>query len=123
MTLIGVSFYVFAEPIVRTFLDAENHVVAMGVSFMKIVAPSFGFMGAQLALVGALRGSGNTFQSMVLTIIGIWAIQFPFAWIVSSMESMSYLGVWWSFPVSYVVPAIITFFWFKTGKWKQKQVI
>ncbi len=123
MTFIGICFYFFAEPIIRTFLDAEDHVVSMGVSFMKIVAPSFGFMGVQLALIGAFRGSGNTFQSMLLTIIGIWAIQFPFAWIVSSMESMSYLGVWWSFPVSYVIPAIITYAWFKTGKWKKKKVI
>jgi Na+-driven multidrug efflux pump len=60
---------------------------------------------------------------MIFTIIGIWLIQFPFAWIVSNMESMGYLGIWWSFPVSYVLPAIITFIWYKTGAWKNKRVI
>ncbi len=123
LTLIGVLFFVFAEPIVRAFLDADDNVVAMGVSFIKITAPSFGFMGIQLALVGTLRGSGNTVASMIFTIIGIWVIQFPFAWIVSNMESMSYLGIWWSFPASYVLPAIITFVWYKTGAWKRKQII
>ena len=123
MTIVGVCFFFFAENIVRTFLDADDEVVGMGVSFLKIVAPSFGFMGVQLALVGALRGSGSTLQSMLLAIVGIWVIQFPFAWIVSGMESMKHLGVWWSFPVSYVIPAIITFIWFKTGNWKKKKVI
>lgn len=123
LTLIGILFFVFAEPIVRAFLDANDEVVAMGVSFIKITAPSFGFMGMQLALVGTLRGSGNTVESMIFTIIGIWVIQFPFAWIVSNMESMGYLGIWWSFPASYVLPAIITFIWYKTGVWKRKQVI
>lgn len=123
MTLIGLLFFVFAEPIVRTFLDANDQVVAMGVSFVKITAPAFGFMGAQLALIGTLRGSGNTLESMLFTIIGIWVIQFPFAWFVSGMESMGYLGVWWSFPVSYVVPAILTFVWYKNGAWKRKRVI
>ena len=40
-------------------MDADAEVIQMGVDFLKIVALSFGFMGAQLALVGALRGSGN----------------------------------------------------------------
>ncbi|MFY0592242.1 MATE family efflux transporter [Roseivirga sp.] len=123
MSALGVLFYVFAEPIVRTFLDANDDVVNMGVSFVKITAPSFGFMGMQLALVGTLRGSGNTVESMIFTIIGIWVIQFPFAIIASNMESMGYLGIWWSFPVSYVLPAIITFIWYKTGIWKRKQII
>mgnify|MGYP000371477241 CR=1 FL=1 len=123
LTFIGIVFYVFAEPIVRAFLSADDKTIAMGVSFIKITAPSFGFMGMQLAIVGTLRGSGNTLESMMFTIIGIWVIQFPFAIITSNMDSMGYLGIWWSFPVSYVLPAIITLIWYKTGAWKRKRVI
>lgn len=123
MTIIGLCFFLFAEPIVRAFLDAEEHVVAMAVSFMRITAPSFGFMGAQLSMVGTMRGSGNTMESMIFTIIGVWVIQFPFAWIATQYESVAELGVWWSFPASYVLPAILTFIWLKKGTWKKKQVI
>lgn len=123
MSIIGLCFFLFAEPIVRAFLDAEEHVVAMGVSFMRITAPTFGFMGAQLAMVGTMRGSGNTMESMVFTIIGVWVIQFPFAWIATGYESFAELGVWWSFPASYVIPAILTFIWLRKGTWKQKKVI
>ena len=77
----------------------------------------------QYILVGTLRGSGNTVESMVLTIIGIWVIQFPFAWFVSEMDSFQELGVWWSFPVSYVIPCILTVIWFKRGKWKEKKLV
>jgi len=93
LTIIGILFYAFAEPIVRAFLVANDQVIGMGVSFIKITSLSFGFMGMQLALVGTLRGSGNTVESMIFTIIGIWVIQFPFAIIVSNMESMGYLGI------------------------------
>jgi Na+-driven multidrug efflux pump len=123
LSIIGVLFYVFATPLVKAFMDAEERVVQMGVDFLKIVSLSFGFMGAQLALVGTLRGSGNTVESMILTIIGIWIIQFPFAWITSSMDSFKETGVWWSFPVSYVIPCILTIFWFKRGKWKEKKLV
>lgn len=123
LTLIGIIFFFMAEPLVRAFLDSTDYVVGMGVDFLKITSLTFGFMGAQLALVGTLRGSGNTVESMILTIIGIWVIQFPFAWITSEMESFQEFGVWWSFPVSYVIPCILTVIWFKRGKWKEKKLV
>ncbi|GAB5526093.1 MAG: MATE family efflux transporter [Roseivirga sp.] len=123
MSMIGLCFFLFAEPIVRAFLDAEEDVVAMGVSFMRITAPAFGFMGAQLAMVGTMRGSGNTMESMAFTIIGVWVIQFPFAWVATRYESFAELGVWWSFPTSYFIPAILTFLWLRKGTWKKKKVI
>jgi putative MATE family efflux protein len=123
LSLVGILFYAFAKPLVKAFMDAEPAVTQMGVDFLKIVSLSFGFMGAQLALVGTLRGSGNTVESMILTIIGIWAIQFPFAWFVSEMPEFNEFGVWWSFPVSYVLPCILTVIWFKRGKWKEKKLV
>ncbi len=123
MTLIGIGYFIFAEPLVRAFLDADESVVQMGVNFIRIVSLAFGFMGAQLSMVGAFRGSGNTVESMIFTIIGVWVIQFPFAVIVSDFESFGHRGIWWSFPVAYVVPAIITFTWYQTGKWKHKKLI
>ncbi len=123
LSMIGIIFYIFAEPLVKTFLDSTDEVVGMGTDFLKITSLSFGFMGAQLALVGTLRGSGNTVESMILTIIGIWALQFPFAWITSEMDSFQELGVWWSFPVSYVIPCLLTVFWFRRGKWKEKRLV
>lgn len=123
LSFVGILFYLFAEPLVRAFMDAEDHVIQMGVDFLKIVSLSFGFMGAQLALVGTLRGSGNTVESMVLTIIGIWVIQFPFAWFVSDLENFQELGVWWSFPISYVIPCVLTVILFKRGKWKEKRLV
>lgn len=80
-------------------------------------------MGAQLALVGTLRGSGNTLESMFLTIIGIWVIQFPFAWFSTRMGWMDQSGLWWSFPISYVLSCLLTVYWFKRGTWKEKRLI
>lgn len=123
LSVLGLLFYIFADPLVRAFLTGDESVIAMGVDFIKICSLTFGFMGAQLALVGTLRGSGNTLESMFLTIIGIWIIQFPFAWFSTRMGWMDESGLWWSFPISYVLSCLLTVYWFKRGKWKEKRLI
>lgn len=123
LSVVGIVFFVFAEPLVKAFIQGDEAVIIMAVNFMKITSLSFGFMGVQMALIGTLRGSGNTVASMVLTIIGIWLIQFPVAWYLSSHTSLSFEGIWWSFPISYVLPAVIIFGWYKTGRWKKKNLI
>ncbi|HEY9117797.1 MAG TPA: MATE family efflux transporter, partial [Roseivirga sp.] len=49
LSVIGILFFMFAEPLVKAFLDSTDHVVGMGTDFLKITSLSFGFMGAQLA--------------------------------------------------------------------------
>ena len=123
LSIVGLIFFIFAEPLTRAFLAGDDHVVEMGVDFLKITSLSFGFMGLQMSIIGVLRGSGNTISSMILTIIGIWAIQFPVAWFLSSHTALGYNGLWWSFPISNVIPALITLGWYKTGKWKNKNLV
>ncbi|KYG72154.1 putative MATE family efflux protein [Roseivirga ehrenbergii] len=123
LSIMGLIFFILAEPLTRAFLAGDDHVVEMGVDFLKITSLSFGFMGLQMSIIGALRGSGNTISSMILTIIGIWAIQFPVAWFLSSHTALGYNGLWWSFPISNVIPALITLGWYKTGRWKSKNLV
>ncbi|KYG71568.1 MATE family efflux transporter [Roseivirga echinicomitans] len=123
LSVVGLIFFIFAEPLTRAFLAGDDNVVGMGVDFLKITSLSFGFMGLQMSIIGTLRGSGNTVSSMVLTIIGIWVIQFPVAWYLSSHTSLGYDGLWWSFPISNVIPALITLGWYKTGRWKKKNLV
>tara|TARA_A100000171_G_C2131927_1_gene147324 strand:+ start:934 stop:2301 length:1368 start_codon:yes stop_codon:yes gene_type:complete len=123
LSIVGLIFFLFAEPLTRAFLTGDDHVVEMGVDFLKITSLSFGFMGLQMSIIGTLRGSGNTISSMILTIIGIWAIQFPVAWFLSSHTALGYNGLWWSFPISNVIPALITLGWYKTGRWKNKNLV
>ncbi|WP_339607288.1 MATE family efflux transporter [uncultured Roseivirga sp.] len=123
LSVVGILFFIFAEPLTRAFLAGDDYVVNMGVDFLKITSLSFGFMGLQMSIIGTLRGSGNTVSSMMLTIIGIWVIQFPAAWFLSSHTSLGYNGLWWSFPISNVIPALITLGWYKTGRWKNKNLV
>jgi Na+-driven multidrug efflux pump len=86
------------------------------------MALTFGFIGVQMVLSGALRGTGNTMVSMVLSIISLWILRFPLAYILSMHTKLAEVGLWIAFPVTNVIAAIITIVWFARGTWKQKQV-
>jgi Na+-driven multidrug efflux pump len=86
------------------------------------MALTFGFIGIQMALSGALRGTGNTMASMFLSIISLWVLRFPLAYFLSMHTKLAEVGLWIAFPITDLVVTIITIIWFKKGIWKQNQI-
>ncbi len=120
LTIIGVLAFVFAENIASVFITGDPHALEGSVTFVKVMALTFGFIGMQLSLAGAFQGSGNTFASMILTVISVWVLQFPIAYILSHTSGFNEFGVWIAFPVANIIMAIVTILWFKSGSWKSK---
>jgi len=122
LTVVGLLCFLFARPIIGFFVPDDEKVIAGGAEFLRIMALFFGFMGAQQALIGAFRGSGNTLMSMVLAIVSMWMFQFPLAYILSKHTALGIQGLWWTYPVTNVLTAIITVGWFMQGSWKKKRL-
>lgn len=122
LTLAGIIVFIFATQISAIFIPGEIETIQSSALFIKIMALSFGFIGVQMALSGALRGTGNTMVSMILSIISLWVLQFPLAYILSMHTELAEVGLWIAFPVANIIAAIITIIWFTRGTWKQKQI-
>ena len=123
LTLVGIILFFFAKQISAIFIPGEIATIQSSALFIKIMALTFGFIGIQMSLSGALRGTGNTMVSMVLSIISLWVLRFPLAYILSMHTNLAEVGLWIAFPAANVIAAIITISWFARGTWKQKQVI
>ena len=122
LTLAGVTIFLFAKQISAMFIPEEAEVIQSSTLFIKIMALTFGFIGVQMALNGLFRGSGNTMISMVLSIVSLWILRFPSAYILSRHTPLEEIGLWASFPLTNVLAAIISMVWFMKGAWKQKQI-
>ena len=118
LTGIGLIMFLFAEPLVTFFIPKEPEVIADAALFIKIMAPSFGLLGVQQVLNGVFNGAGFTKASMLISILSLWIIRFPVAFILSYKTSMGYEGIWWAFPISNFLAAIAAFAYFKLGYWK-----
>lgn len=120
LTIIGSLIFIFARPIAAAFITGDPRVLDGSELFVQIMALSFGFLGARLALGGAFQGSGNTLASMILTLVSVWVLQFPIAYLLAYPGHLNELGIWIAFPASNVIMAAITVVWFMRGSWKKK---
>ncbi len=122
LTIVGIIFFLFSKEISAIFIPGEIETIQSSALFIKIMALTFGFIGIQMSLNGLFRGSGNTMISMVLSIISLWVLRFPLAYILSKHTSLNEIGLWIAFPAANVIAAAITIILFLKGTWKQKQL-
>lgn len=122
LTIVGIICYLAADPLIRFFIPNDEDVIQGAVVFLHIISLSFGLIGIQQALLGAFRGSGNTFISMILAIVSMWMIQFPLAYILSKHTTLGAIGLWWTYPITNLLATLIAGSWFLQGSWKNKNL-
>ena len=115
----AVLIWVGARPIVAVFTnDAE--VIAAGTTFLRFVAPTFGFTGVMRAYAGGFRGAGKTLTAAAIAIFTLGIVRFPIAWV--GAHQWGTRGLWLSFAISNVVGATIALAWYKRGTWRDADV-
>jgi putative MATE family efflux protein len=122
LSFVGVYMFLTARPLAALFVPGDTEAILSSAHFIRIISLSFGFIGLQLIYNGAFRGAGNTFIAMVLSIVSLWIIQFPIAYILSYHTNWGETGLWLSYPIANVITALIAYLWFKQGSWKNKRL-
>ena len=122
LTTVGVLTFLFAPALVAFFVPEEPEVIASGATVLRTMSLSWGFLGAQIALTGVLRASGNMVMTMVLTLVSQWVIQFPLAYMLAKHTDLGVNGIWWAFPIANVLTVLITVAIYMKGDWKGKRL-
>jgi putative MATE family efflux protein len=120
LTLVGALAFAFAPSIVAFFVPNDADVIAEGAKFVRIMCLAWGGMGIQLCVVAAFRASGNMLMAMVIALVSQFMIQFPLAYVLSKHTVLHADGLWWSFPVTNILVALVSLGWFARGSWKTK---
>jgi Na+-driven multidrug efflux pump len=123
LTAFGVIAFWLAPQLVAFFVPNDANVIAHGATYVRVMALSWGFLGAQFSLTGVLRASGNMVSTMVLTLISQWVLQFPLAYVLSKHTTLGERGIWWAFPVTNVIIVLVTLGVYAQGDWKRKRLV
>ena len=123
LTTLGVVAFLFAHRLIAFFVPHDPRVIDEGATYLRIMALSWGFLGAQFSMTGVLRASGNMVMTMVLTLVSQWVLQFPLAYVLSEHTSLGQRGIWWAFPISYFLIALVTAGVYAQGDWKRTRLL
>jgi putative MATE family efflux protein len=122
LSVAGLLAFLWAPHIVAFFIPNDEGVIAEGAHFIRIMAFAWGGIGVQLCVVSAFRASGNMLIAMVIAMVSQWIVQFPLAYVLAKHTGLQADGIWWSFPATNVVVAIVSICWFLTGSWKRTRL-
>ena len=122
LALAGAVAYLFAEPITAVFIPGAPDVIAIGDDYLRIIGPTFLFIGVFQVVQGAFRGSGSTRTAMVFAILSLWVFRLPPAYVFMEWLGMGATGVWYAIALSNVLAMLATALWFLRGTWAESVI-
>ena len=121
MVVASTAIWFWAEYVIRLF-NPEPGLVEIGAAFLRIEIVSFMMFGIVRVLMNCLNGVGDTMIPMLTTLISMWGVQLPLAYVLTRSSDLGVYGVRWALVAGVVIRAIIFAVYFKLGRWKRKQI-
>ncbi len=110
----------FGENIMGIFTNDLN-VIELGEQYLVIVS-SFYLIFSSMFVIGAvMRGAGDTLIPMFITLLSLWLIRIPLAYFLSARFGP--IGIWWSIPIAWFIGMVLSYFYYLSGKWKNKSLV
>jgi putative MATE family efflux protein len=106
MALLALAYRHWGTPIVE-FFDADPKVVAVGVSYIEAVGPSYIGLGAGIVLGAAMQGAGATRLTLGIDLSVIVAFQLPVAALVVFGMNGEALRLWQVIAATYAAFAVV----------------
>ena len=119
--VVGLTFIVFAEPIVGVF-TAEREVAIFASSCLRTISYGFLFYAYGMVLTSALNGAGDTWTPTWINLGCFWCWELPLAYVLANYAGMGPYGVFWAAAISFSTLAFVSAWVFMRGKWKRKMV-
>lgn len=121
MGLVMILFVCFSKPIIGIFTQ-EIEVMKYGVQALQIMGAGYIFFGIGMVMMQALNGAGDTKTPTWINLACFWGLQVPLAYLLANTFQMGPQGAFLAIPIAETVLAILAFYFFKKGKWKEVKV-
>jgi len=102
------------------FLPAGSGALAIAAHMNRIVTGSFIFFGISLTLFGVVRATGAVMAPLLILTISLLLVRFPLAQVFLSRYQVD--AVWWSFPISSLLAAVLAVLYYRYGAWRSMRL-
>ncbi|UWG48702.1 Na+-driven multidrug efflux pump [Halanaeroarchaeum sp. HSR-CO] len=109
----------FAPQIVRLFVGSSTD-VSIPIAVAMVYASAFAIIpqGVSSAIAGALDATGDTRWPFYSRVVGMFGVSIPLIYL-GATTALGVWGIYLSFFGETLVPAVINYYRFATGKWKK----
>jgi putative MATE family efflux protein len=121
MSFVMLLFLFFAHPIVSIFTH-DGAVIKYATQALQIMGSGFIFYGIGMVMSQALNGAGDTKTPTIINFVCFWLFQIPLAYFLSIGLNMKSAGALIAIPVAETLIALIAWYYFKKGKWKEIKI-
>jgi putative MATE family efflux protein len=121
VTIVTTIFIVFGGHILMSLFTNDNEVVRIGDQYLTIVSSFYIMFTLMFIFNGVTRGAGDTLIPMFFSLLSLWIIRIPMAWFLSGKIGAK--GIWWAIPAGWAIGMVLSYFYYKSGRWKKKTVV
>ena len=114
--VMGLLYFLFPQSLLGLF-TSDPGVLHLGTAPLQIVAFAQVHLVVAIVLSGALRGAGYTRPPVVITLICMYAIRLPLAWILIFEAELGLVGAWMAMLADLLVRGLLVAERFLRGRW------
>ena len=121
VTIISTVVILLCGQLIMSLFTKDSEVIRIGTQYLTIVSIFYAFITLMFIYNGVMRGAGDTLLPMFFSLISLWIIRVPLAYILSGRIGVA--GIWWSIPAGWFIGLALSFLYYKSGHWKTKTVV
>ncbi len=120
--IISTIILIWGEKMMVVF-TTNPKVVDIGYHYLMIVSIFYVAFAVMFCINGLLRGAGAAIIPMYITLLSLWIVRIPLAYLLSRTFGMGEAGIWWSIPLGWLMGAVASILYYRLGNWKDKSVV
>ena len=129
--VLAVPIFIFAEPLAGLMLGDKQAVIDQAASLIRWLCVTEVMFAYAMVMIGAMQGAGDTKRPLWLTIICMWMMRVPLAYVLALPGSaaifgwgvgMGAVGAWIAMSLTQAVQGALSIIYFRQGHWKRVKV-
>ena len=121
MIAVTAAILLWADGIVGIF-NNEPGLMDIASTFLRIAAAGYLLMALTVVLQQVLSGAGDTMPAMLISLMMIWVVQLPLAYLMPRLTDFGVYGIRWALVIGVFAGAVAYIVYFHIGRWKRKMV-
>ncbi|MDE7348574.1 MAG: polysaccharide biosynthesis C-terminal domain-containing protein, partial [Clostridia bacterium] len=120
IALVSTTLYMaLAKQLVGAFISQQNdEIIAIGSQFLYILAPFYIVVCIKIIFDGFIRGAGDMAGFTTSTLTDL-VLRVGLSYIFVKACNLSYVSIWWSWPIGWVVGAAVSVVFYLSKRWQK----